>query len=218
MPAGHDGLPDRFPRSGKKQILCLLRALAVQSLNLLKKPLCKTLQTTISHPPPKKKSSTSKPLTPTHPKKTKSIFSTYGGSSGAANGLSWASRFFAHSSLYTYPYTSCPLPINPMSFCSPWKLKTISMSRLSGLIGNLPLPISLPGGGNKSENIVAFLKSRNLKTRLITKYDLLPRLYKDIWDEDNKKWNVEREEDKPTVVLAIQKDILNDVFMVRSGQ
>ena len=29
LPAGHDGLPDRFPRSGKKTNLSVLRALVV---------------------------------------------------------------------------------------------------------------------------------------------------------------------------------------------
>ena len=89
-----------------------------------------------------------------------------------------------------------------------------TMSKLSGLIGNLPLPINLNKGGNKSANIVAFLKSRNLKTRLIKKYNLLPRIYKDIWDSEKQKWVVDEPEAEPTVVTALQQNIMNSFFQV----
>jgi uncharacterized protein involved in exopolysaccharide biosynthesis len=85
---------------------------------------------------------------------------------------------------------------------------------LAGLAASLPIPVSLPGGGGKSDSIAAFLKSRNLQERLLTKYDLLPRLYPDIWDEERKEWLVENEEDKPTVIKVIQSEALKSIYQV----
>jgi uncharacterized protein involved in exopolysaccharide biosynthesis len=85
---------------------------------------------------------------------------------------------------------------------------------LAGLAASLPIPISLPGGGGKADNIAAFLNSRNLQERLLTKYDLLPRFYPDIWDGDKNEWIVEKEEDKPTVIKTIQEGILKSIYKV----
>ncbi|HHK60459.1 MAG TPA: hypothetical protein ENJ73_01865 [Desulfobacterales bacterium] len=84
---------------------------------------------------------------------------------------------------------------------------------LSGLVGSLPLPISLPGGG-KSEHILAFLNSRTLRERLIAKYDLLPVLYKDIWDAERKAWKVEDPDKAPTLIKALQAKALDSFFSV----
>ena len=86
------------------------------------------------------------------------------------------------------------------------------LGNLSGLIGNLPLPISLPG--QQTSNIMSFLESRTIKERLIKKHNLLPILYKNIWDLDNKKWLVDEPEDTPTVIKAIQEEKLNDFYSV----
>jgi uncharacterized protein involved in exopolysaccharide biosynthesis len=88
---------------------------------------------------------------------------------------------------------------------------------LAGLAASLPIPISLPGGG-KSDSIAAFLKSRNLQERLLTKYDLLPRLYPDLWDEEKKGWLVENEKDKPTVIKVIQSEALKSVYQVKQDK
>ena len=96
----------------------------------------------------------------------------------------------------------------------PMQSDNSTMSKLSGLIGNLPLPINLNSGGDKSANIVAFLKSRNLKARLIKKYNLLPRFYKDIWDTEKQQWVVDDPEAEPTVVKALQQNIMNSIFQV----
>ncbi|WP_457571919.1 Wzz/FepE/Etk N-terminal domain-containing protein [Desulfovulcanus sp.] len=87
------------------------------------------------------------------------------------------------------------------------------MGKLAGLVGNLPIPFDLPGGG-KTDNISTFLQSRNLQQRLIEKYNLLPILYKDLWDAKNKKWKVKKPEDAPTVVKAIQSKALSSAFQV----
>lgn len=103
----------------------------------------------------------------------------------------------------TYKSTTTLIPI---------KQESSSLGNLSGLIGSLPLPISLPG--QQTSNIMSFLESRTLKERLIKKQKLLPILYEDIWDLDNKKWLVDEPEDMPTVIKAIQEEKLNDFYSV----
>ena len=82
--------------------------------------------------------------------------------------------------------------------------ETGGQSGLSALASSLPFSIPMGGGGNKSQGIVAFLNSRSIKQRLIEKYDLLHKLYSDIWDEENKKWIVETPEQIPTMLQAVK--------------
>ena len=93
-----------------------------------------------------------------------------------------------------------------------------SQSGLSALAANLPMGFSLGGGGGggKNANIVSFLNSRTIKERLIEKYDLLPKLYSDIWDKENKKWIIDDPEDKPTMLKAIIN--LKDRYQVDKDQ
>jgi len=81
--------------------------------------------------------------------------------------------------------------------------ETSSPSGLSALAANLPISIPLGGSGGKNANIVSFLNSRTIKERLIEKYDLLPKLYSDIWDKENQKWMIDDPEKKPTIQKAI---------------
>lgn len=101
----------------------------------------------------------------------------------------------------TYKSTATLIPI---------KDESSSLGSLNGLIGSLPLPISLPG--QEQNNIMTFLESRTLKERLITKYDMLPILYEDFWDADKKQWRSNDPEEKPTVVTAIQEEKLDDFY------
>jgi len=87
-------------------------------------------------------------------------------------------------------------------------------SKLSGLVGSLGLPLSLPSGNSKSNSIMAFLQSRNLQERLLRKYDLLPRLYPRRWNSEQKAWKSPDPADHPTVVKAIQEKQLEDVYTV----
>lgn len=92
-----------------------------------------------------------------------------------------------------------------------------SMSMLSNLVGNLP--IDLPAAGDdKSTGMMSFLQSRTLQERLIKKYDLLQRIYKDDWDVINKKWLVDDPEDVPTIVFAIQNEALKDIYSVEKDK
>ncbi len=88
------------------------------------------------------------------------------------------------------------------------------ISKLSSFAGSLSIPLNLSEGYDKSINIVTFLKSRTLKIRLIEEYDLLPRLYPDLWDKEKQKWNIKDPEDKPTMIMALQKEKLKKIFEV----
>lgn len=89
------------------------------------------------------------------------------------------------------------------------------MSMLSGLLGNLPIPMNISGeGGDKSVGMINFLQSRTLKERLIRKYGLLQRIYKDDWDKKDKKWLVDDPKDIPTVIWAIQNKALKNIYSV----
>ena len=83
---------------------------------------------------------------------------------------------------------------------------------LSALAASLPISLALPGQG--ANNSMAFLQSRSLQERLITKYNLLPILYKDSWDADKKTWLVDDPKDAPTLVKALQGDVLSSLYSV----
>jgi len=87
-------------------------------------------------------------------------------------------------------------------------------SDLSKLASSFPIPFNLPGGEEKSNSLLAFLKSRNLKERLIAKYELLPRLYKSLWNPVKKVWMVDDPKEIPTVISAIQSEALEDIYQV----
>ena len=94
----------------------------------------------------------------------------------------------------------------------PVKQEKSSIGSLGGLLGNLPLPIVLPGQG--ASNIVSFLESRTLKERLLTKYNLLPVLYADLWNPETKSWDVADPGIKPTIIKALQAGIFDAFFSV----
>ena len=94
--------------------------------------------------------------------------------------------------------------------------ETSSQSGLSALAASLPISIPLGGSGNKNANIVSFLNSRTIKERLIEKYDLLPKLYSDIWDKQNQKWIIDDPKDQPTMLKAITN--LKDRYKISKDQ
>lgn len=94
----------------------------------------------------------------------------------------------------------------------PAKQEKSSLGSLGGLIGNLPIPLALPGQGES--NIMSFLESRTLKERLIKKYDLLPVLYKDLWNPETKKWVISEPDEKPTIIKALQSEIISEYFSI----
>lgn len=88
---------------------------------------------------------------------------------------------------------------------------------LASLAGNLPFPISLPGGG-KSDQILTFLQSRNLQQRLIEKYTLLPRWHEGIWDARQNKWLISEAERKALLVRALQRGVFKGVYTVKQDK
>ena len=67
---------------------------------------------------------------------------------------------------------------------------TLSASGRSDLRSSLGqfLPLPASSGGDKTQLIINLLRSRTLKHWMIKKLDLLPRLYPDLWDDENKAW------------------------------
>ncbi|NTV12456.1 MAG: hypothetical protein HGA96_00745 [Desulfobulbaceae bacterium] len=86
-------------------------------------------------------------------------------------------------------------------------------SQVAGLVGQLGIPLGL-ASGKKSNSIMAFLGSRNLQEKLLSKYELLPRLYPRLWDASKKAWRVTDPADTPTVVKAIQENDLAEIYGV----
>jgi len=64
-------------------------------------------------------------------------------------------------------------------------------SALGGLGGMVAGELGL-GGGGSLEKLQVVLESRYLAQRVIEKYDLLPTLFPDSWDETEKKWKIEK--------------------------
>lgn len=65
------------------------------------------------------------------------------------------------------------------------------LSALGGLGGVVAEGMGL-GGGGSLEKLEVVLKSRNLTNRVIVKQKLMPVIFHDIWDEENKKWDTDR--------------------------
>jgi len=93
------------------------------------------------------------------------------------------------------------LYVMPVTYKSDVVLKPAEASLQSGiaaLTANLPMGFSVG-----TANIIIFLNSRTINERLIEKYDLMSKLYPEIWDKENQKWLIESPEDKPTMLDAI---------------
>ena len=105
-----------------------------------------------------------------------------------------------------------PVTYKSDAVLQPTETSSGALSGLSSLAGNLPIPLSIPGSEDKSASIVAFLKSRKLKTRLIEDCNLLPRLYPDLWDKKAQKWDIDEPEDEPSVVTALQDAKLKTIY------
>ncbi|WP_457574899.1 Wzz/FepE/Etk N-terminal domain-containing protein [Desulfolithobacter sp.] len=130
----------------------------------------------------------------------------------------WFVVFFTLCCTLAAVFVSLRIPPEYKSYATlvPNQQNKSAASSLSGLIGNLPLPIALPGQG--PSNIMSFLQSRTLKERLIKKYDLLQVLYKDIWDPQTRSWLVEDPKNKPTVIKALQGKVLDNLFTVNQDK
>ena len=68
-----------------------------------------------------------------------------------------------------------------------------STNPLAGLggIGGIMAGQLLLGGGGTLEKLEVVLQSRNLTSRVINKYNLMPLIFSEVWDADKKKWNTD---------------------------
>jgi len=73
-------------------------------------------------------------------------------------------------------------------------------SALAGQFGGLAslAGINIGSGGGKTEEAIATLKSRAFTDTFIQEENLIPVLFEDIWDEENKTWKVESKKQIPT--------------------
>jgi len=92
---------------------------------------------------------------------------------------------------------------------------------IGGEKGNLPsilksLPVSLPSSANKV-TVESILKSRTLRERIVKKLNLLPVLFKDLWDEKRNTWKADLEVDEiPTILDGAET--LKDLISVSSDK
>ena len=95
---------------------------------------------------------------------------------------------------------------------------TLSASGQSDLRASLGQFIPLPAssGGDKTQLIINFLSSRTLKLWMIKKLDLLPRLYPDLWDDENKAWLATEPSGIPSTIKAIQSNALGKFYSVKN--
>lgn len=107
-----------------------------------------------------------------------------------------------------------PVTYKSTAVLQPVAAQKNAMSQLGALAGGVTSMLGISLGESGNQQLVDFLNSRTLKERLIDKYDLLPKLYPSDWDIDKKTWTITDPEDIPTKVLAIQNEVLNDVFSV----
>lgn len=89
-----------------------------------------------------------------------------------------------------------------------------ALSGLSQSLGGLAAlgGFNLGGGGGKTDEALAVMKSRVLLERFVTDEQLLPILFHENWDADAKRWNADAAEDPPTVANAyklIRDDLLS---------
>lgn len=88
------------------------------------------------------------------------------------------------------------------------------MSRYSGLAAMAGISAKGKGVAKADENL-AILKSRAFITEFIKKEKLMPVLFSDVWDEENKQWKVEPE-DAPTMADAYE--LFNAILNVGSNR
>jgi len=69
--------------------------------------------------------------------------------------------------------------------------KNASIGALGGLGGMVASQLGI-GGGGSLEKLEVVLKSRDLSAQVIDKYELMPVLFSDDWDLQNKKWLVRK--------------------------
>lgn len=107
-----------------------------------------------------------------------------------------------------------PVIFRSESVLQPVSIEQNSLSKLNSLAGGLSSELGIGSGEGSNQRLVDFLSSRNLKQRLLEKYDLLPKLYADDWDAEQEKWKDPDPLEQPSLVKALQTKRLQDIFSV----
>ena len=89
--------------------------------------------------------------------------------------------------------------------------------KLMGALGQF-LPLGLSGGGDKSRILLNYLNSNSIKIWMIEKYEMLPRMFPDIWDPVNKKWLLDDSGSPPSVTMVIQRGQINGQYIVERDE
>lgn len=136
----------------------------------------------------------------------------------------WGGRYFITivTGVCTLVAVLVTLYVLPVTFRSEAVLQPVaaeqsSINKLSSLTGGLTSVLGIGGGDGNNQQLVDFLSSRNLKQRLIEKYELLPRLYADAWDTEQKKWKENDPEKQPSLIKVLQRNTLNEIFSVATN-
>lgn len=77
-----------------------------------------------------------------------------------------------------------------------------ALGRLDGLASVIGL--GMGARGNDTAEAIAVLESREFNEKFIVKYQLLPRLFQDKWDAQNKRWNLPAGKE-PTLAKAFKR-------------
>jgi len=85
-------------------------------------------------------------------------------------------------------------------------------SGFEALAGMMPIGFTSFGAKNNNAGILTILESRTIKEKLIEKYNLLPKLFPKIWDQENQKWIVESKKEIPTKFMGSK--IIKNVLIV----
>lgn len=96
-------------------------------------------------------------------------------------------------------------PLNPMS--------AIAGGMGSGDLGGMISLFARGLSGAKSDFLEQVLKSRVMKEKMINKFNLLPRIFYKLWDEEKQGWDVDDPEDIPTVAAAAMEGALDDYYL-----
>lgn len=133
----------------------------------------------------------------------------------------WSGRWFiiGFTGVCTLMAVLVSLFVLPVTYKSTTVLQPVAadkstMSQFGALAGGVTSMLGISLGESSNQQLIDFLNSRTLKERLIEKYDLLPKFYPEIWDAEKKAWTITDPEDVPTIVKAIQDNVLKNIFSV----
>ncbi len=89
-----------------------------------------------------------------------------------------------------------------------------ALAAFGGLGAEIAGSLGISLGATDANRLEAILKSHRLIERVVSKYDLLPVLFRDLWDPEREAWDVRDPEDVPNVWDA--EELLEDIYRVKN--